>query len=256
MASRDQIIYFHGMPGGRDELRLFGEEVTASTASFHVVDRKYARSLVREDQHFRQIADAIKRQFPQSTLRLIGFSLGASAALRTALHLGDQVSHIDLVSAAAPLSLGRYLNNMAGASVFKLAGMNSLIFGLLAQLQSFTARLAPEWLYAMLFATASGADRALAADSQFRTTMLGMLSQCLWTELPTYRREIELYVRDWSAELDQVTQPVSIFHGRADNWSPATMAEDLAQRLVCCEELHLIDDLSHYSTLRAFLLHR
>lgn len=256
MAGHEQIIYFHGMPGGPEELQLFGNAIAASTAEFHVLDRKHALGLVRKDEHFYRVASAIKERFPDNPLRLIGFSLGASAALRTALHLGDQVQHIELVSAAAPLTLGSYLDHMAGAPVFKLAAVSPFLFGLLAQLQSVTARIAPERLYAMLFATAEGADRALVADSQFRTVMLRILKQCLWSELPTYRREIDLYVGDWSAELDQVTQPVTIFHGRADNWSPPGMAEDLAQRLPCCKGLHLIDDLSHYSTLREFFLRR
>lgn len=256
MASHEQIIYFHGMPGGLEELQLFGNSITTSTAEFHVLDRKQPPGLVRKDEHFCRVANAIKEQFPDDPLRLIGFSLGASAALRTAPHLGDQVQHIELVSAAAPLTLGSYLDRMAGAPVFKLAALSPFLFGLLAQLQSITARISPEQFYAMLFATVEGADRALVADLQFRTVMLRMLKQCLWCELPTYRREIDLYIGDWSAELDQVTQPVTIFHGRADNWSPPAMSEDLAQRLGSCKALHLMDDLSHYSTLREFFLRR
>jgi pimeloyl-ACP methyl ester carboxylesterase len=247
-----QAVYFHGIPGSAGEVRLFGADLASQLGAVHVVERPAATVAPDSAAYFRQLAQVIQSRFPAAPLRLIGFSLGASAALRTAPHLGSQVAGIDLISAAAPLTLGNYLGGMAGAPVFKLAKSNPTFFRGLARLQSVAARLAPGSLYDALFASAQGEDRALSANLAFKAAMLPILQQSLGPELAAYRSEILAYVQDWEAELGQVTPPVTLYHGRADNWSPVAMAQDLVRRLPNVAAVHLLEDLSHYSTLRSY----
>lgn len=256
MTDSEQVIYFHGMPGGPNEMALFGKGISSSTSDFHVLDRVGAYSGPSDLPYFQQFAAGIVKIFPETPLRFIGFSLGASAALRTAPFLGNQVRHIDLVSAAAPLSLGSYLEGMAGETIFKLARSSSILFALLARMQSLSARWAPEALYSTIFASAQGRDRDLAEDPIFRKSMVQLLRYSLGKGLRSYRLEIELYTKEWLSDLDRVTQPVSLFHGQEDNWSPVAMATDLAQRLPNCEILDIWPGMSHYSTLREFLSNR
>lgn len=247
-----QSVYFHGIPGSAGELQLFGADVVGQLREVHIVERPGEAISADDTAYFRQLAQAIQSRFPATPLRLIGFSLGASTALRTAPYLGAHVSGIDLISAAAPLTLGDYLGGMAGAPVFKLARSNPKLFGGLALLQSVAARLAPGRLYEALFATAQGADLPLSRTPAFKAAMLPILQQSLGPHRATYIQEIGLYVQDWEAELDRVTQPVTLYHGTADTWSPVAMAQDLALRLRRVEAVHLFDDLSHYSMLQAY----
>ena len=248
----EQVLYFHGIPGGAGELALFEDGVAAARCGAHVVDREVASSSAGRAPYFASLAEAVARQFLDQPLHLVGFSLGASAALRVAAHLRPQVARIDIVSAAAPLGLGDYLGGMAGAPVFKLARSSPFLFGSLARLQAGVAKVAPGKLYDALFASAQGEDRALSAGPAFKAAMLPVLQQSLGAGLSTYRREIVLYTHDWESELDRVTQPVTLYHGRADNWSPVAMAQDLGRRLPNVAAVHLLDELSHYSTLRAY----
>lgn len=244
-----QSVYFHGIPGSAGELRLFGDDVVGQHGDVHMAERHGAAD---GTEYFRQLAQAIRSRFPATALRLIGFSLGASAALRTAPYLGPQVVGIDLISAAAPLELGDYLGGMAGAPVFRLARSKPSLFAGVVRLQSLAARLAPGRLYDALFASAQGDDLSLSKDPAFKAAMLPILQQSLGPHRATYAGEIALYVQDWHAELDRVTQPVTLYHGRADNWSPVVMAQDLARRLSNVDALHLFDGHSHYSTLREY----
>ena len=251
-----QTIYFHGLPGSGDELRLFGTGLAADTAAFHVVDRTGSGAGQTASDYFAGLAVDIRRRFPEAPLHLIGFSLGASAALRTAGHLGDQVRQIDLVSAAGPLELGDYLGGMAGAPVFRMAAVNAWAFGLLTGLQGLMARRLAARLFAMLFASAQGEDRELASSAPFGEAMQRMVSAALNQGRPGYRREILHYVGGWAAELDRVDAPVALFHGADDNWSPVAMAEDLAGCLRRCTALTIWPGLSHYSALQAYLAQR
>ncbi len=246
-------LYFHGLPGSASELILFGREATDRASCFAIAPRNFATKPAGADR-FAMMADAIRREHGDQPLRLIGFSLGAAAALRVAPLLGPQVERIDLISAAAPLDLGSYLDGMAGAPVFRLARDHPTAFHWLSKSQALLARAFPAMLYSALFRTAQGDDQALRQAPDFRAGIVRILKECLVDNLASYQSEVQLYVRDWSQSLGQVEQPVHLFHGRSDNWSPVAMATDLADRLKNCAALTIVDDGSHYSTLKAFLL--
>lgn len=248
-----QVIYFHGLPGGAGELELFGADIAAKAKAFHVPCRLGFTMGPSASDYFAELASDIRKAFSTVPLDLIGFSLGASAALRTAPHLGDQVRQIDLVSAAAPLELGSYLADMAGAPVFRMAKASPMLFALLSGAQALMARKTPARLFAMLFATAQGADRALTESELFRAGMQVVLREALNEGRRGYRQEIGHYVRAWSAELAGINAPVAIFHGEDDNWSPIAMAEDLARHLQTCVRFEKLAGLSHYSTLGDYL---
>lgn len=233
-------------------MMLFGDRWADGLRAVQVVDRSSMKAGADPAGYFGQLARTIQTCFPDQPLRLIGFSLGASVALRTAPYLGSQVSGIDLISAAAPLGLGDYLGGMAGAPVFKLARSNPTLFAGLVRLQSVAVRLSPGRLHDALFASAQGADLALSKDAAFKAAMLLILQQSLGAQRATYIGEIALYVQDWEAELDEIKQPVTIHHGTADTWSPVAMAKDLGRRLPSVEAVHLLEGLSHYSTLREY----
>ena len=246
-----QTIYFHGIPGGCAELKMFGRDIASQGSNFVVANRNLASSRI-DSERVSQIAESLREQFPGRPLRFVGFSLGAAAALRVAECLGEQVEKLDLVSPAAPLELGDYPSSMAGAAVFRSARDRPRAFALMSKGQSWLARVSPQTLFAALFYNANGADRDLRTDPEFRAAMLEVLRESLVENLDTYRDEIRSYVSGWSHVFPSVTQRVAIFHGVRDNWSPPAMAEDLASALPNCDELNLIDDCSHYTALRHY----
>ena len=245
-------IYFHGIPGAPAELELFGPGLNRNKRDFHFA-RRDLRGLKDDDHGYELIAKDLRDRFPERSMRFVGFSLGAAAAIRTAPFAGDQVEQIDLVSPAAPLQLGRYLDDMAGAPVFRAASHSKMLFNMFSWGQSILARTAPSQLYNAMFAAARGADQTVCEETHFKRTMIGLLKSSLGKNIDTYLYEIRSYVSDWSSTLNEVTQPVSILHGQMDNWCPVDMAKDLALALPRCQTLQLLEDCSHYSTLRAYL---
>jgi pimeloyl-ACP methyl ester carboxylesterase len=252
MIASPETIYFHGLPGAGKELQLFGPEVRERTKQFSIAKRQFPN--VPSGTHvFELIADEIRSKSSGQPLRLVGFSLGASTALRVAVLLGSQVEEIDIISAAAPLQTGDYLEKMAGAQVFRIAQKNQFAFNVLSQCQSALSKVAPKLLYSMLFSTAAGNDLELRDDPYFSARMVEILRESLGSELATYRSEISEYVGEWSETLEQVLQPVSIYHGALDNWSPVEMAINIEEALKNCIKLEVFDDCSHYSTLEEYL---
>ncbi len=250
---RPRKLYFHGLPGSAAELAAFGPEIAAKAADFHVVARGNALATGEAGGYFARLADQIAAQFPEGPLRLVGFSLGAAAALRVARHLGERVEQIDLVSPAGPLSLGDFLGGMAGAPVFRAALAGRWPFSALTFLQAQVARVASRKMAATLMAKAQGADRNLAGDPLFLAALAQSLRTSLLEQRGAYAAEIHAYVADWSGELARVRQPVAIWQGTEDDWTPPAMAEALAAALPSRPQVTMIAGLSHFSTLRHYL---
>ncbi len=105
-----RVAYLHGVPGGPNELALFGGAPFAG-CDLYVPDRTGAAP-----KDLDALAAAIGAHFAGQAFDLVGFSLGGFVALEVAARLGAQVARIDLVATAAPLESERDLATMAGAA--------------------------------------------------------------------------------------------------------------------------------------------
>jgi pimeloyl-ACP methyl ester carboxylesterase len=246
-----QIVYFHGQPGSADELSLLDGPLREDAALF-VPNRSGRRGAPGD--WLEDVTAQVKVRFPKGPLQLIGFSLGGYVALEVALRLQDERAlELDLISAAAPLSEGRFLRHMAGGLVFRLARDWPWLFGQMTRLQGSMVKSRPGAMFAQVFASAAGEDKVLAADPDFRDTLIGIMRHSLFQDAVGYRREILSYVNQAPERLSGLTAPVRLWQGAEDNWTPPGMAEALARRLPRAELIPLMAGLSHYSTLRAAL---
>jgi pimeloyl-ACP methyl ester carboxylesterase len=243
-----RTVYLHGLPGSPAELSLAGSDSAwADPARVFAPDR----SALAEGSP--ALARDIAAWAGNEPIDLIGFSLGGAAALRLAPLLGEQVTRIDLIAPAAPLSLGDFLPDMAGGALFGMARDRPALFGLVCRVQALAARLAPALLVKALLADTRGGDAELARRPEFRALLAAILRQTFANGSGAYRAEIAGYVGDWASALDAVTQPVTIWQGDQDNWVPPQMSRALAARLRAGARLELLPGLSHYSALESFL---
>ena len=248
-------VYFHGQPGSARELALFGAVIAERTDDWLVLDRAEALA-VGAQPYLAELAQRASVFAAGRPLRLIGFSIGGSIALRVAAMLGSAVAAVDLVSTAAPSANGLFPEAMAGKPVFTLAAKHPRLFHILTAGQGIIARVAPTFLTKQVFASAAGGDALLAADPQFRRQIAPLLRDSLTRGSAVYRADVSSYATTHiDAYLDQITSltaPVTFWHGSMDNWAPIEMAAALAQRLPGAT-VHIEPGASHYSTLAAFL---
>lgn len=239
--SSARLVYFHGQPGGPGEWQACAP---AGLLAF-TPDRNAGVDAGK-------LAAQIVSRCADGPLTLIGFSLGAPVALAVARRLGGRAAHIHLVSPAAPLALGNFLDTMAGGTLFRLARSWPGLFGLAARLQGLLARTAPLFLLDRLFATAAGDDRPLSRDPAFRQAMADVLREGLGRSSSGFIAEVTAYARG-QPDLTLGNTPVTIWQGDADNWTPPAMARALAEALPGPVTLNLLPGCSHYSALRAAL---
>jgi len=244
------VIYFHGVPGAPEECTIFDHYGKEHGLRFICFDRFAIDASIAGEAYYQFLAAAISKQAVGEKVDVIGFSIGAFIALQTSRYLPDKVRTLHLISAAAPLEAGDFLNAMAGKQVFQLAKAFPVLFALLSYWQSLLALLSPNALFRLLFANVAGDDKALAADLEFRSGTNNVLKSCFIGRIRGYVRDVQSYVLPWKTTLSEMTVNTQIWHGAEDNWSPVAMAEYLQSAIPGCASTQIFKGLSHYSCLQ------
>lgn len=243
------VIYFHGAPGAPEECEAFDLDGKKHGLTFICFDRFSVDPSITGETYYKYLAEEISKKAAGQRVDFIGFSIGAFIALQTCRHMANGVKSLHLVSAAAPLEVGDYLECTAGKQVFQLAKAFPALFLLLSYWQGLLALLFPNALFRLLFSSAAGEDKALVANREFRVGITKVLKTCFTGRVRGYARDIVHYVRPWEATLSEVSINTYIWHGTEDNWSPPLMAEYLQSAIPGFTSTNIFNGLSHYSCL-------
>jgi pimeloyl-ACP methyl ester carboxylesterase len=243
------VIYFHGAPGAPEECRIFDLEGERHGLSFICLERFSIDAAIDGAAYYRFLAEEISKMAAGKKVDFVGFSIGAFVALQTCRYMSDGVENLHLVSAAAPLEAGNFLDAMAGKQVFTLVRSFPSIFLVLSYWQKLLARFFPTALFQLLFANAAGKDQTLAADREFQSSMSTILRSCFTGQIRGYTRDIFAYVQPWKNTFSDVTVNTHIWYGTQDNWSPPLMADYLASAIPGCSANMALNGTSHYSCL-------
>jgi pimeloyl-ACP methyl ester carboxylesterase len=243
------VIYFHGAPGAIEECAIFDSYAKTNNLTFICFDRFSVDASIVGQTYYQFLATEILKKASGEKVDIIGFSIGAFIALQTCRYLNDNVRNLHLISAAAPLEAGDFLNKMAGKHVFRLAKTFPVFFVLLSYWQGVLARYFPNALFSLLFANVTGKDKELVVNKEFHSTIIKTSNSCFTGNIRGYIREIETYVKSWKNTLPEITVNTHIWHGADDNWSPKLMAIYLKSAIPNCSHLEIADGLSHYSCL-------
>lgn len=242
MPDTPSLYFCHGLPGcPRD-------------ASYFLDQPSVAPDLLAAMRMDIPVRDALAVQFDalsdsQRPVHLVGFSIGAMAALEIAAARPDRVARVTLISAAAPLQLGNFLPEMAGRPVFQMALRRGPGLRVLTAVQGGMLRLIPEVLKNQLFRDVSKLEKAQSKAEGFDAMLTAGLHHAYLRQPQAYMRLLRHYVSDWTGTLSQITAPVSLWHGEADSWAPFAMAEALVHHLPGGTTLHRVPDAGHYATL-------
>lgn len=245
------VVYFHGAPGAKEECSLFDQDAKQNHLRVICLDRFDISSSIQGKNYYKLLTKEVIAIAGDKKIDIIGFSIGAHVALEVRQLLGDKVREVHLISAAAPLNGGDFIDHMAGGMVFKLAKNAPFAFSLLTQYQRLMALLAPKALAAMLFASAAGQDKPLSQEVSFKQFIIPLLALCFKSRARGYIRDVLQYVGWQEDNLQQCHANVTLWHGTQDNWSPFAMASFLDQSLAGKTQLEAMQDLSHYSCLYA-----
>ncbi len=245
------VIYFHGAPGSTEECAIFDSYAKDQGLTIICLERFSIASEISGETYYQFLAREISALADGKSVDFIGFSIGAFIALQTSRYMTDGVRSLHLISAAAPLEAGDFINAMAGKQVFKLAKAFPGLFVFLSYWQSLLALFFAKTLFNLLFASAAGADKALVNDREFQASNTKVLRSCFICHIQGYVRDIKAYVQPWETTLSDISVNTHIWHSAEDNWSPTPMAGYLKSAIPNCASIEIMAGLSHYSCLYA-----
>ena len=189
---------------------------------------------------------------PSGPARLLGFSLGAPAALCIAARWPERVERLILVSPAAPPAPGD-LRRMAGAPLFLAARRGPRALAAALRVQGALSRAAPSLLLRLMFAGEAPAERSLLREKAVRDALVAGFQKTLGEGRAGYAAALSAYAASAADDPVSVRAPVEIVHGAEDSWVPLRMAERLAATLGPGSTLTVLPGRGHYGALRAAL---
>ena len=234
--TQSNFIYLHGLPGSAEEVSAFNN----------------AQILYMSPYDLKGFEDQFNRT---KRYTIIGFSLGCMTAIEIASKYSNNIDALILISPAAPLELGDFLDAMDGRFVFRGAQKNSVILSLLTLSQTVMAHVSPNFLMRKMFGESCDAEHELLKNQKFVTIFQNGLRLSLGRERKQYEKTIKRYINPWAEIVGKVTCPVQIWHGTEDTWAPHAMGVALKQKFQTDCKLISCAQLGHYSTLHHAIKH-
>lgn len=172
-------------------------------------------------------------EFALERFAVVGVSGGGPYALACAARIPERLSRVALVGGLGPSARKDLVAGMVAGNRLALAAGSRMpwLARLAIDLAARVVRRHPERYLVHMLARASRADRAVLADTGYRTLLLDSTSEALRQGGRCVAYELTLLARPWDLRLEEVCTPVTIWQGLADNIVPPAMARHLANAL-------------------------
>lgn len=233
------VVYFHGAPGSHIEAVAFDKPAVAAGIRLIVPDRPGMGTTPLTPHHhivveYADTVVALADHLELDRFAIIGVSGGGPYALACAHRLPDRVTTAVVVSSPAPLEASAA--DSADRTIRRRRRLLMLLrhFPFLAQpiasrLSSFAHK--PGGI-AALVAQMSPPDRArIAADPEVAAELEANITEAFRQGSGGVAADLQAVTRPWGFQLANITVPVHIWHGAADNNVPVTDGRQLAAAL-------------------------
>lgn len=228
------VLYFHGSPSCRRELRLFEPVFERRRVDARVIALNrpgYGPSTPRPDYRYldwpADVADAADR-LDIGEFAAFGASGGCPFALACGYALADRVSRIGIVAGTAPLEAPG-MEEAPGITAFSARPLlRRLQFGFVA----WGVRLGMgQRLVGRMHAEMTGPDRRLMDESGARAWLVDVVREAYADGGRTGAHEAGLSRRPWGFDVSRVTTETLLWYGSEDRTIPVSAGRWLADRL-------------------------
>ncbi len=250
------IFLLHGTPGSRRGPRprtsilyqLGVRLISYDRPGYGKSSRQNGRVVADAAADVRAIADALGIE----KFSVVGRSGGGPHALACAALLGDRVRSAAVLVGLAPSDakdLGWY-DGMARTNVREYkavaSGRAEVARSLAAQAEA--VRADPESLLHTLQPNLTAPDRRVTDDAAIRRLLLDTYTEALRDSADGWIDDVLALRHPWGFELSAITQPVLLWHGEDDAFSPVSHAYWLAER-ISTSVIEVASGTSHFGAV-------
>lgn len=232
----DPLLWYHGTPGARTQLPPVAHEV-ALQRGFRIITVERPGTGASTDHQYRRIADfgedaeTLVDDLGLERFGVVGLSGGGPYVLATAHRMPERTVVASLLGGIGPTrgpdavwSYTRVLRFLAPT----LELLRSPFGSLLGPLVGGAERIGEEVLdvFSRLI---GGSDREVLSDPDFAAMFISDLTSA--GDLRSVAHDLALFSRHWGFLLEEVTVPVVVWQGLADNIVPPSHGHHQAARL-------------------------
>jgi pimeloyl-ACP methyl ester carboxylesterase len=231
------VLYFHGHPGSRLDLRMIDPGDVAGRVGCRVVavDRPGyglspnhpGRTLLNWRDDVAALADALGI----ARFAVLGYSGGGPYAAACAAALPDRVTAAVIVSGVGP----REAPGQTRSPGWVYSATPEPLRTTLMRMTAAAARRTPERLAVNLTRAAlPRADRVALSDPRVAAGLTATFREAFRTGYLGALRDAELYAQPWGFRLADIAVPVMLWHGEADVNVPASVGRYVAAAIPGC----------------------
>lgn len=248
------LFLVHGFPGCSEHGRLVSTSPLWQSFRLIAVDRPgYGESAAQKNLTFLKFAHQIKSLFKKQKIdkfSIISVSGGAPYALAVAYVMKDQVLKLTSVGGIAPLTLRnfRYMNRVQKKTWFaqRFIPTRVLHFGLNRVWAKGLDKL-EETLFTEI-AAFSEPDQKVFRHPEIQPVLVESTQLALKQGPAGVIHDIKTFAKAWGFPLNEITCPVTLWHGGADDVVHLRFAQDM-QSYLPKATLNFIEEEGHYSIL-------
>jgi pimeloyl-ACP methyl ester carboxylesterase len=246
------VLLVHGFPGCADHGGLMA--LSSMWGSFRLIamDRPgYGQSDLQKKLTPLKFAEQIKEFLDEikiDKLSIITVSGGAPFAMAVAYLLKDRVLKLTSVAGVAPLTIknSRYMSSQQRRMwmLRRLVPQSVLEFAMHRMWEGGIDKI-DQFLFSESNAF-SLPDQKVFANPTVGPILISTLRTALAQGPGAILEDLSVYVRSWGFPLDEITCPVTLWHGSSDDVVHYKYAEEM-KSLLAKAELKFISDEGHYS---------
>ena len=236
------LFYFHGTPSSRVEWQMLGGEELAARLHLRVVVADRPGIGLSEFQARRRFGDwpgdvvGLADHLGIGRFAVLGYSGGGPYALACALRLADRLTAVGVVSGSGPFTEAGLAEgiNPASRRFFDLCRDKPRRGRLMLRVMGFMAAHTPKRILAQTLSSLPEPDRIALKQPSLQRIYLDTLLEAQRNGPCGAQRDTALMVGPWDFRPQDITIPVSLWHGVDDGDMPVAMGRYVARTIPSC----------------------
>ena len=240
------VFYFHGFPGSHQDIHLFGGAEIAEQLNIRLISvnrpgygdshGNQGRSLLDWPKDVTELAGHLELD----SFSVLGYSGGGPFALACAFAMPERIIRIAVVSGMGPWDAPESRKGMA-MTIPKAPKL--ILNGMIKTLEK-----KPEKIESNMKKNMPEADRLILEDQQISDAFMKTIRVGLKNGSDGALQDARIYKGEWGFELNQITQPIQLWHGVEDLNVKVETGQYVASQLPQCNP-HFLADEGHVTLI-------
>ncbi|MBN8548324.1 MAG: alpha/beta hydrolase [Deltaproteobacteria bacterium] len=251
---KDVVFYFHGFPGSRLEVGFAHEAALHAGITLIGLDRPGfglstdypSRQILAWPSDVLEAADVLAIQ----KFSILGISGGTPYALACALKIPDRIRRVAVVSGLGSVEIPGALPqmNFFNRQMLHMAAKVPFAARLLVGRLTKALHKHPQAMIRWLMTVSPPSDKVILKRPDVRRILADNFREGLRGGGAGIAHELALIARPWGFSPKDISLPVLLWHGTADDYVPLCMGQYHSRVIPGCQS-HFVEDGGHFMVI-------